>query len=1296
MNPANNSITISTTVNPATADLAVGLASAPNPTIVGGSLTYTVTVTNKGPAYATAVVVSNYFPDVNINVSGISYPQGTSVSAPGNNVLLFNVGPLAQNATAIAIVPVTPVSFGTIYATATARNTLPSPSDPYLLNNTVTIITGVGQAADLALGMSAKPADVVIGSNVTFVVSITNNGPNVATNVLVTQNLNPVQPMLTNYTSMPATITVNGGTLTCVFDNIPVNAVATITTVVQSTRLATLTGTASVAAAQADPVPGNNSASASATVDPAYVQFVLAGVSLVTNSSPNGWLSPGDTATVQFRLENRGNVPNTNLVASLQASGGIIPSSPTSQAYGILKPTGIPGGLPVSRPFTFTVSPTAVGSVVATLALLDAGSNYPPVSNTFVLPTIIVSNNPAVILIPDSGRATNYPSIIAMPDVPGQVGKVTATISNINHSFIQDVNVLLVSPGGAETELMSHAGNWSYATNVTLTFDDSAADSLPSDGQIDSGTYKPTAYGDVTFPSPAPPGPYSQYMSDFNGLSARGNWSLYVYDDSPGDNGAISNGWSLALTSVLPVNPSADVGVSVLSTPASVLVGANLTNVFIITNGGPATATGVTFSNVLPVTASFVSAGVSQGNWITTNGALVGNLSSLPVGWAIWVTNVLQPLLSVIAPGRTNGVLTNLVFIAPFESDLHTNNNHLTATNNVLLPQIDLALSVAGPTDPVIAGSNLTFTITVTNAATNMAFSVVVTNVLPPGVTFRSSVPPSIPSGNVVTFALGDLAAGAGARLTLTVAPGADGSITNTVLLTNTATVTTASIDIAGANNSAAFVVTVTPPAPKIVPAGAVLTFDSLIRNGAVDPGETNTVSLSLANVGVVGTTNLAATLLAANNVIPLGNATANYGALAPGGTAVARSFTFCNNALAGGSVVATLQLSDGVRSLGTVSFPFSLSQPVSSTTIGGITIPDHGSGSPYPSVVSISGMTGVVSKATVTLSNLVHSFPRDISVLLVGPTGQNVLLMAHAGGGYRLTNGVNLTFDDSAASALPADAAIASGTYQPTAYTSGYGGMPSFPASSPYGSRVAVFTGSSPNGNWLLYVRDDVVGDSGSIANWTLNLTVVNPVSPLADLATAVSSSPASPYADNTLTYTITVTNLGPSTGTNVVLTDVLPQGLDYAGAYAPGASSYGVAGQTFTASYSSLAANSAAVVSLYTKPRLGGTLVNSPVVTSAATDLIPANNSATNSTFVSVPNPASLAAKVVGNALRLTLTGQAGMTYQIQAVNNSLTTNWTTITNVVVPLAQTTNFTDASFPGYQTRFYRAVRVTQ
>lgn len=56
---------------------------------------------------------------------------------------------------------------------------------------------------------------------------------------------------------------------------------------------------------------------------------------------------------------------------------------------------------------------------------------------------------------------------------------------------------------------------------------------------------------------------------------------------------------------------------------------------------------------------------------------------------------------------------------------------------------------------------------------------------------------------------------------------------------------------------------------------------------------------------------------------------------------------------------------------------------------------PDQiGDASPYPSPITVSGMTGTVSDVTVTFNNLTHSIANDIDALLVSPTGENLMVM--------------------------------------------------------------------------------------------------------------------------------------------------------------------------------------------------------------------------------------------------------------------------------------------------------------
>lgn len=155
------------------------------------------------------------------------------------------------------------------------------------------------------------------------------------------------------------------------------------------------------------------------------------------------------------------------------------------------------------------------------------------------------------IVINDNTEATPYPSTIDVSPtgVQATVVDVNVTIHGITHTHPDDIDVLLVGPaGGAQnTILFSDAGLGDDATDVDLTFDDSAAGPLP-DAAFVAGSYQPTDYDGVdgpgeNLPSPAPP-TAGVSLAVFNGANAVGTWSLFVDDDAQDDVGNIA-GWSL-------------------------------------------------------------------------------------------------------------------------------------------------------------------------------------------------------------------------------------------------------------------------------------------------------------------------------------------------------------------------------------------------------------------------------------------------------------------------------------------------------------------------------------------------------------------------------------------------------------------------------------------------------------------------------------------------------------------------------------------------------------------------------
>jgi hypothetical protein len=146
------------------------------------------------------------------------------------------------------------------------------------------------------------------------------------------------------------------------------------------------------------------------------------------------------------------------------------------------------------------------------------------------------------------------------------------------------------------------------------------------------------------------------------------------------------------------------------------------------------------------------------------------------------------------------------------------------------------------------------------------------------------------------------------------------------------------------------------------------------------------------------------------------------------------------------------------------------------------------GAATPYPATIDVSGLSGTTTDVNVTLHGVSHTFPDEVAVLLVGPSGQNVMLMSDAGGGQDL-NGVDLTFDDEATRSVPEGAGtqITTRSYRPTQGTKSavlVSSLPDPPApAGPYGTSLSVFDGADPNGTYSLYVYDDSSGDAGQIA---------------------------------------------------------------------------------------------------------------------------------------------------------------------------------------------------------------------
>jgi subtilisin-like proprotein convertase family protein len=163
------------------------------------------------------------------------------------------------------------------------------------------------------------------------------------------------------------------------------------------------------------------------------------------------------------------------------------------------------------------------------------------------------------ITVPEDTSQTNgiagpYPSAIPVQGFKqARITDVNVTLRGFSHGFPRDLDLLLVAPDGRNAVILSDAGidgAGAAVENLTLTLDDEAAASLTNNAAFASGTVRSFNLdtGSDAFPAPAPAASENVALSTFDGLNPNGDWQLFVLDDSPGDTGRITNGWSLEIT----------------------------------------------------------------------------------------------------------------------------------------------------------------------------------------------------------------------------------------------------------------------------------------------------------------------------------------------------------------------------------------------------------------------------------------------------------------------------------------------------------------------------------------------------------------------------------------------------------------------------------------------------------------------------------------------------------------------------------------------------------------------------
>jgi uncharacterized repeat protein (TIGR01451 family) len=419
--------------------------------------------------------------------------------------------------------------------------------------------------------------------------------------------------------------------------------------------------------------------------------LAAAGTSLATESCSDGALSPNETVTVNFALRNisGGAARTTNLVATLLTTGGVAtPSEP--QQYGSV----LPGGPAVAMPFSFTVAAVCGGTVTATLRLQDGPNDLGTLSF------------PLQVGLPNLVFAESFDELAAPGLPPGWTvawtgdGAAWVTTSNSsdtppNSVFAPDpysssdnqlTSPPMLLPGAATQLSFRHSyGTESCCDRGLLEisiagggFNDilSAGGSFVTNGYTGSGVTNATGFGwsgysggfittVVNLPAAAA-GKTSQLRWHFTSDGSVGGSGWYV------DSISISSGFVCCMPN--------DLSVTVQPTPEPVSIGETLTYLVVVSNTGPASATGVRLTNTLPAGVTFVSANASQGICTPVGQIVACDLGTVTAGSNVFVAIEVIP--------TALGTLTNRVTVTRAEADPNLANNTALAISSVLNPAL--------------------------------------------------------------------------------------------------------------------------------------------------------------------------------------------------------------------------------------------------------------------------------------------------------------------------------------------------------------------------------------------------------------------------------------------------------------------------------------------------------------------------------------------------------------------------------------------------------------------------------
>lgn len=417
--------------------------------VQGQPYTYSIVVKNDGDAKTQGTVtVTDTLP------TGLSFRGANPVRGTGWSCTTTSTTFTCTRGDALAA----SASYPTLTLDVDVAASAPSPitntasvsggGDGNPTNNTGTATTNPSSSADLAVTKSASPTSVAVGGNVSYTLTVRNNGSSDSTGSVVADTL----PAGLTFVSAGAGCagSVGASAVSCTVGPLAAGASRTFTVVAKpaaGTAGTSLTNTVRVSGNEPDPTPGNNTSTSTVDVKPVDLKITN------TIQGAPASLSPNTTYVWQVGVSNLGGSDAPNSVVRFDVPVG------TTVVTGDLDPrcSLVPGSAPDDR-----------DAVICTLDTVDAGATVP----TLQIPLRTVANPPASIDtvasvtttendtdLSNNTAGTSTP-VVSSVDLgvtlgadpgtvrPGDEVKLTATVTNNGPATPQGPTVTITIPAG--------------------------------------------------------------------------------------------------------------------------------------------------------------------------------------------------------------------------------------------------------------------------------------------------------------------------------------------------------------------------------------------------------------------------------------------------------------------------------------------------------------------------------------------------------------------------------------------------------------------------------------------------------------------------------------------------------------------------------------------------------------------------------------------------------------------------------------------------------------------------------